>query len=65
VSREEALRTMKQRYPNLLSKITYNPLTDAIVVRLTTDQARASIVPHLKRLRVVETIRYRTANTSK
>jgi cell division protein FtsX len=65
VSREEALRTMKRRYPNLLSKITYNPLTDAIVVRLTSDRARASIVPHLKRLGVVEHIRFRTANTNK
>jgi cell division protein FtsX len=62
VSRDEALRILKRRYPNLLSKITYNPLTDAIDVRLTTDQVRSSIVPQLNRLRIVEHITYRATN---
>jgi cell division protein FtsX len=65
VSRDEALRIMKRRYPDLLSNVVYNPLTDSIDVRLTTDRARASIVPQLKRLRVVEHISYSTAKKNK
>jgi cell division protein FtsX len=56
VSRKAALRTMKQRYPNLLSSVTFNPLADSIDVRLTTERARSGIVMQLKRLPVVEHI---------
>jgi len=56
VSRKAAFRTMKHRYPNLLSNVVFNPLTDSIDVRLTTERARPSIVMHLKRLPIVEHI---------
>jgi cell division protein FtsX len=56
VSRRAALRTMKQRYPNLLTSVTFNPLTASIDVRLTTDRARPSIVLQAKQLRTVEHI---------
>ena len=62
VSRKAALRTMKQRYPNLLSSVTFNPLTDSIDVRLTTERARPSIVLQLKRLPIVEHISPRAPN---
>jgi cell division protein FtsX len=65
VSRAEAFRIMKHRYPNLLSHVVYNPLTDMIDVQLTTDRARSSIVPQLKRLRGVERIAYSTASKNK
>ena len=48
---------MKHRYPNLLSNVVFNPLTDSIDVRLTTARARPSIVMQLKRLPIVEHIR--------
>jgi cell division protein FtsX len=62
VSRQAALRTMKQRYPKLLSSLTFNPLADAIDVRLTTERARPSIVSQLRQLPIVEHISSRAPN---
>jgi cell division protein FtsX len=62
VSRSAAFRTMKQRYPKLLSSVTYNPLTASIDVRLITATARASIVPRLRRLPIVVHIRSTAPN---